>query len=557
MRKKRRRERFTESSYLTVNQKKDRKAAGVLRGISCFFLLISLAVIGYFVWQNYLRDSEILDRILHGDAEAETRSPGDTVPTFPQESTEDPEREKKAARAELEALKKKVHAMEPGFQFAEFSEEGAFTESGDPVLDEANRLAAGYDYDSAAAMIESVNGYGNNQAYLDALASYKARKAALKVFQINNNITHVFFHTLVVNPDLAFSREIAREKVRDYNKVMTTVEEFVKMMEEMYRKGYVLIDIYDLARMETQPDGEQIMKYQTILLPEGKTPFILSVDDTSYYEYMTGHGFPLRLVADAEGKVQNEYRLANGEMVTGSFDVLPILEDFISLHPDFSYRGARGIMALTGYNGVLGYRTCDFWYNENCSYYEPTDDNNYYKLTEISGPNPNIEEDKKTAARVAEAIKKTGWHFASHSWGHKKCGQVSLETLGWDADMWDREVRPIIGKTDLFIFPAGDDIGQTVSWKEYEYEGPNERYRLLKSHGFDYFFNVDSSVYYMQRTKEYFRQGRRNLDGERLWQAVYADRGVEGYKNRLGDLFTDCASILDKKRPDFRTYDLR
>ena len=125
-----------------------------------------------------------------------------------------------------------------------------------------------------------------------------------------------------------------------------------------------------------------------------------------------------------------------------------------------------------------------------------------------------------------------------------------METVVWDSDMWDREVKPILGDTDLLIFPYGNDFGQSIPWKEYEYEGPNERYREMVSHGFRYFFNVDSSVYFMQRTDEYFRQGRRNLDGDRMWEAVQADRGNEKRKNRLTDLFDDVSSIIDPFRPE-------
>ena len=41
----------------------------------------------------------------------------------------------------------------------------------------------------------------------------------------------------------------------------------------------------------------------------------------------------------------------------GKYDLVPILDRFVEEHPDFSYRGAKAILALTGYNGVLGYRT--------------------------------------------------------------------------------------------------------------------------------------------------------------------------------------------------------
>ena len=36
---------------------------------------------------------------------------------------------------------------------------------------------------------------------------------------------------------------------------------------------------------------------------------------------------------------------------------MPIVDDFVREHPDFSYRGDKGTIALTGYNGVLGYRS--------------------------------------------------------------------------------------------------------------------------------------------------------------------------------------------------------
>ena len=41
----------------------------------------------------------------------------------------------------------------------------------------------------------------------------------------------------------------------------------------------------------------------------------------------------------------------------GDYDVVPRMDSFIREHPDFSYHNARGTVALTGYNGVFGYRT--------------------------------------------------------------------------------------------------------------------------------------------------------------------------------------------------------
>ena len=103
-------------------------------------------------------------------------------------------------------------------------------------------------------------------------------------------------------------------KVKDYNYVMTTVDEFCRILEEMYTRGYVLVSIYDVASYETQADGTQVMKHQPIYLPEGKKPFVLSVDDVSYYEYMTGHGFASKLVVGEDGTPTSEYTNPDGSL---------------------------------------------------------------------------------------------------------------------------------------------------------------------------------------------------------------------------------------------------
>ncbi len=562
-RKKQRRRKRALSNYVSVSRRRERNTGKVILVTAIILAVLGGLVIGFFALQKYLRERPEKPEGGKSPAAASTgesdHPEGSEIAseTEPSESASDePVPPEKSAweihMEEQHAIETVVHAVQPGVQFAHFEGEPTLKETGDEILDEANRLAAGYDYDAAIELIQSVTGYGNIERYTDAIAHYTATKNALKPYKINNNITQIFFHSLIADPTRAFDHAIAGDKVNDYNEVMTTIDEFAKILDEMYKNNFVLVDVYDVAKMEEQPDGTKVMRYQQILLPEGKKPFIMSVDDLSYYEYMTGHGYPSKLVVREDGKVTNEMTLVDGSVVRWAFDVCPILEDFIMMHPDFSYRGGRAIAALTGYNGVLGYRTCDFWYNDACEYYEPTEANEKYKREEISGPNPNIEEDKKKAKEVADAMKKMGWRFASHSWGHKNLGSCSMETFNWDADMWDREVRPILGEEcDILIFPFGADFGPaSVPWQVYDYDGVNERYETMKSHGFDYFFNVDSSQYFMQRTDGYFRMGRRNVDGDRLWEAVYAERGVEGWHDRLDDLFEDASAVIDPLRPE-------
>ncbi len=90
----------------------------------------------------------------------------------------------------------------------------------------------------------------------------------------------------------------------------------------------------------------------------------------------------------------------DGSISTGSYDLVPLLEDFIQEHPDFSYRGARAIIAFTGYEGILGYRTAG----------------------SDAADNPNYQQDREQAAKVAQCLRDNGWELASHSWGHLKLG---------------------------------------------------------------------------------------------------------------------------------------
>ena len=437
---------------------------------------------------------------------------------------------------------------QPGSFETEPAWESTLALTGDALLDEANRQAAMYDYDKAIVMLQGAEGYDGNQSYKDAVAGYEAQKAEASVpYASMNTITHIFFHSLIVDTSLALDREKAvskwdgGNKMEAYNSEMTTVTEFCRILDEMYRRGYVLVGLHDIAGFVDNADGTRTMQYKQIYLPAGKTPFVLSVDDTSYYMYMEGHGFASKLVVDANGKVVNEYVHPDGTVSYGAYDVLPILEDFITAHPDFCYRGARGTMALTGYEGILGYRTSDYWFNWNCDYIKPTSvdfRNNFYYNNE------NIEQDKQTARQVAEAIKAMGWTFASHTWGHRHILDDSYEQTAWDTEMWHKEVEPLTGPTDIIIFAFGQDLD---SWRGYAAD--NQKYQLLKSYGFDYFCNVDSSQYWIQigANKDYFRMGRRNLDGYRLWEAISSYAGIEGGVDRVSDL-VDPRAIFDWSR---------
>lgn len=379
------------------------------------------------------------------------------------------------------------------------------------ALAEAERLAASYDYDGAIARLQQVPDYESNTDITNAIAGYEETKTTLVKADITQ-IPHIFFHSLIVDTDLAFGSS----KADNYNQVMTTVDEFNKIIQQMYEKGYVLVQIHDMAYEE---NGEMVQG--SIMLPEGKKPFVLSVDDVSYYEYMEGHGFATKIIIGEDGIPTCEMAMEDGSVQTGAFDVVPLLEQFIAEHPDFSYQGARGIIALTGYDGILGYRTAP-------KYGDPTSEDYKEEYASL-----DVEQEREQAAAVAARMEELGWEFASHSWGHRDMGEATLENMKTDMQKWLDQVNPLLGgDTDILIFPKGTDIG---SWRGYD---DNEKFDYLKSVGFDYYCNVDSNQPWVQFTSQYLRQARINADGYEMY--YHADKLSQ---------FFDVDSVFDSARP--------
>lgn len=475
------------------------------------------------------------DKEASGDAESgsdvkntdKEKSDADTEDTADGNSDTD---EKDAADGNSDADEKASGTINPVWESVEIEETPYTKSSGlklekedeeqkkrSRILKKAKKYATQYDYDNAIKVIRSYDNYDAYENMVSAIKQYKEIKANCVSWPIEK-VTHIFYHTLIKDTDKAFDDDY---KAGDYNQVMTTIDEFNKITESMYEKGYVMVSLYDLATVNedgTMSEGE-------ILLPEGKIPFVLSQDDVCYYHYMDGDGFASKLVVDEEGKIRNEYVEDDGSISVGDYDMVPLIDRFVEEHPDFSYKGAKGIIALTGYNGILGYRT-DSSYKTRP---DDLDDNKKQWLEEH--PDFSLKKERAAAKKVAEAMKEEGWLFASHTWGHLNVSEIGLERLQADTAKFKENVDPLIGGTDIIIFAFGADLTQIE-----DYSG--EKFEYLKSQGYNYYCNVDSSRYFVQLRDTYLRMGRRNLDGYRMY---YNPELVE-------DLF-DASKIFDKSRP--------
>ena len=224
------------------------------------------------------------------------------------------------------------------------------------------------------------------------------------------------------------------------------------------------------------------------MLPEGKKPLIMSFDDVVYDSRKMHCGMVDKIIVDENGELASYTKHLNGEEVI-SYDneFIPIIEQFCKEHPDFSHNGAKGVIALTGFAGVLGYRT--------------------------NRQSENRESEIEEAKKVVAVLKEHGWTFASHSYSQTNFANASLEKVQDDTQKWQNEVQNIVGETPVFIWPFGARI-------------PNEdpRIEVLKNAGFKLFCGVGSKNAINWEMKDgTLLMDRRTMDGTALneYQEIY------------------------------------
>ena len=405
------------------------------------------------------------------------------------------------------------------------------------VLYAAVRQAAMYDYDAAVGTVKAYNGYETVGAMTEAVQNFEAVKATCISYD-TEDVPHVFYHSLL-NDDRGFIPEKSSDFIaKDNGCWMCSVNEFNVMTQQMYEHGCVLIHLHDLVVTTVDENGNRSFTKNTeLMLPPGKTPVILSEDDLSYYHAYDNQGIASKLILDENGDLKCEYTDEAGEMHVGNYDIVPLLNDFIDRHPDFSYHNAHATIALTGYNGVFGYRTDSVYQTRDP---ERLDENQRVWLD--AHPEFNFEEEVAEATKIAEALKAEGYELASHTWGHRNARDASAESLAEDNEKWMATVAPIIGPVDTIIFAHGADIAGPE-----DYTLDNPKFAYFKNAGYDFYCNVDGSTpVWCQLRSDYVRSARINLDGYRLYQAMI------GNENSLADLAAigvhDVESFFDYSR---------
>lgn len=364
------------------------------------------------------------------------------------------------------------------------------------LMNEAMGYAQHFDYDKAIALLESFSGDMTQFPDLSARhAEYVAAKDSMVLWRDHNQVLNLSFQLLIADPSRAFTDETYGTS---YNRNFVTTEEFSKILQQLYENGYILIRMSDIT------DGTSA---KDLYLPNGKKPLILTQTNVNYNTYMIdsdgdrlpdkdGDGFASKLIVDDNGNLSCEMVDAAGQTVTGAFDLVPILNSFIQTHPDFSYKGAKAILAVTGYDGLFGYRT-----NFSAKEFFGT----AYYNDQVAG-----------ATQVLQALRADGFDIACYTYENVEYGNFTAEDILADLNKWDGEVTPILGSVDTLVFARNSDISTSTT----AYSG--EKYAALQSFSFTHYlgFCADGTPWFTTGNDQ-VRQGRILVTGSSL--AHHAD----------------------------------
>ena len=377
------------------------------------------------------------------------------------------------------------------------------------ILVEAERLAAGYNYQKAIDLLDSVGDLTQYQDLQVKRSEYVNAQSALIEYKDPHSIPNLSFHVLIHDMAKAIKSE---QYGGSYNKNFVTTNEFTKILENLYRNGYVLVDFESFVGATTDINGNQQFASVSIKLPADKKPVMITETMVNYFAYMIDpngdgnvdhSGFASKLVVDGSGNIKAEYVDANGQTNVGNYDLVPILEDFIKEHPDFSYQGARAILAVTGHEGVFGYRIN--------SAVVASKGNDYWEK-EVAG-----------AKEITNALRDKGYTIACYTYKNDAYAGLSSAQIQADLQSWTNQITSVIGNVDTFVFAKTSNIT--------DYSG--SAFQVMYQSGFRYFIsNGDSPMTEVNST--YVRQNRLMVTGETM----------QHYTSRFTGLF-DSAAILE------------
>lgn len=356
-------------------------------------------------------------------------------------------------------------------------------EEAEYLLEQAAIKASGYDYQGAIEMLDSFSGDMNK---FTQILSDRGKYSQLlsTVVEITNysQLPNLSFNVLIADPARAFKDE---KYASAYNQNFVTVDEFSKILDQLYANGYVLVNFDSFVEKTTDAAGNVSYTTKPIYLPSDKKPFMLTETLVNYFGYMIdsdddgkadakGGGFASKMIVK-DGEITCEMVDAEGNTVYGAYDLVPILNEFIEEHPDFAYRGARATLAVTGKEGIFGHRI-----------------------------NKGDTAAVAAATELVQELRAQGYLIACNTYENLNYDKNKATDIQADLKSWTDEITPVLGNVDILVFARGSDIS--------DYTGP--KFNVLYSSGFRFFISsATKGIPSTEVNRTYIRQYRIMVTG--------------------------------------------
>lgn len=329
------------------------------------------------------------------------------------------------------------------------------------VTDAVTEFMVRWDIDEGKLFLNALSGMGINshlEKEAERLEAYRAsQEDTLVQCNVMDTMENLYSHCLIAFPEVNFASE---KTYRYCGDDCLTVHEFKAILNALYEKGYIIVDANYFY------DEKNDAPVKVLDLPKGKKPLLLTFDDVTYDSRKDNRGMVDKLIRDDSGRICTWSRHADGkEVVSYDNEIFPIINAFVREHPDFTFRGGRGTLFFTGFDGICGYR----------SQTVPVDDKE-------AALGLDRQKEIRSVKPVVEALREEGWTFGSHSYAHRRMPSLSSEKVRQDTTRWLEEVGAIVGKTGLFCWPYGAHTSGSVSLRE------NADHKFLFDSGFKVFF---------------------------------------------------------------------
>ncbi len=217
----------------------------------------------------------------------------------------------------------------------------------EPMLQEGEHMLERFQYYSAEELLSDLAAIFPEDERIGA-DLLEATSNTQPVSEYLGPVEVLSISNLIVDESQAFDTSISGSG----SDLHLTCDEFLAVLENLYANDYVLVDAEGLVDLSST----DYLVEQNLVVPDGKKPVIIIIEALDYPAIQYETGVCESLVLNDQGQVCGQYRNSDGQaMISRDAEAIGILDEFVEMHPDFSFNGVKGVISVCGYESCFGY----------------------------------------------------------------------------------------------------------------------------------------------------------------------------------------------------------